>query len=140
MLYGAIFGCVDSALTIAASLSYKSPFVCPFGKKNEANLKKRDFAMGHSDHITVLRAYKKFQEANAKSYQAGMNFANENFLSRKTLVTLADTKHQFLELLVSIGFIPADVRRKRRSGDDQVLNLTGAEVCSLNLLELNLIL
>lgn len=33
MLFGAIFSCVDSALTIAACLSYKNPFVAPFGKK-----------------------------------------------------------------------------------------------------------
>lgn len=33
MLFGAIFCCLDSALTIAACLSYKSPFVAPFGKK-----------------------------------------------------------------------------------------------------------
>lgn len=28
MLFGAIFRCLDPALTIAATLSYKSPFVC----------------------------------------------------------------------------------------------------------------
>lgn len=33
MLFGAIFCCVDSALTMAACLSHKSPFVAPFGKK-----------------------------------------------------------------------------------------------------------
>lgn len=30
MLFGAIFRCLDPALTIAATLSYKSPFVCTF--------------------------------------------------------------------------------------------------------------
>lgn len=60
MLYGAIFCCVDAALTIAACLSYKSPFVCPFGKKDEANAKKRDMSVAYSDHLTVLRAYKVF--------------------------------------------------------------------------------
>lgn len=33
MLFGAIFCCIDSALTMAACLSYKNPFVAPFGKK-----------------------------------------------------------------------------------------------------------
>lgn len=33
ILLGAIFCCVDSALTMAAFLSHKSPFVAPFGKK-----------------------------------------------------------------------------------------------------------
>lgn len=58
MLYGAIFGCVDAALTIAACLSYKSPFVSPFGKKEEANKKKKSFSAGFSDQITTLMAYK----------------------------------------------------------------------------------
>lgn len=58
MLFGAIFQCFDSVLTIAASLSYKSPFVSPFSKRNEADKRKRMFAIGCSDHLTVLNAYK----------------------------------------------------------------------------------
>jgi len=37
MLLGSIFRCLDSALTVAACLSYRSPFVSPFGKRDEAN-------------------------------------------------------------------------------------------------------
>lgn len=58
MLYGAIFGCIDAALTMAACLSYKSPFVSPFGKKEEAMKKKKSFSAGFSDQITTLMAYK----------------------------------------------------------------------------------
>lgn len=58
MLYGAIFGCVDSALTIASCLSYKSPFISPFGKKDIANARKKKFAVGHSDQLTILMAYR----------------------------------------------------------------------------------
>lgn len=66
--------------------------------------------------------------AYKKSSSAGQNFANENYLSHKTLLTLADIKHQFLELLVSIDFVPINLKGKRKSGDDQVLALTGADV------------
>ena len=31
LILGSVFKCLDSALTIAACLSYKSPFVAPFG-------------------------------------------------------------------------------------------------------------
>jgi ATP-dependent RNA helicase DHX57 len=58
MLFGAIFQCLDSILTIAASLSHKSPFVSPFSKRDEADKKKKQFAIGFSDHLTVLNAYK----------------------------------------------------------------------------------
>lgn len=58
MLYGAIFGCVDSALTIAACLSHKSPFTSPFGKKDKVDAKKKEFSHGYSDQLTTLNAYK----------------------------------------------------------------------------------
>lgn len=32
MLYGAIFGCVEPAITIAAAMSCRNPFVAPFDK------------------------------------------------------------------------------------------------------------
>lgn len=56
-------------------------------------------------------------------------FANENFLSHRTLTTLADMKTQFLQLLSSIGFAPEHARvKKKKSGMDQVLESTGTEV------------
>lgn len=68
MLYGAIFGCVDAALTMAACLSYKSPFVSPFGKKQEAYNKKKSFSGGFSDQITTLIAYKVIIIFTSKEY------------------------------------------------------------------------
>ncbi|KAG8228278.1 hypothetical protein J437_LFUL006246 [Ladona fulva] len=58
MLFGAMFFCLDSTLTMAACLSYKSPFVAPFAKKEEADTKKLEFLVGNSDQLTVLKAYK----------------------------------------------------------------------------------
>lgn len=57
ILFGAIFCCLDSVLTIAASLSHKSPFLSPFNKRELAEKKKKQFAVGNSDHLTVLKAY-----------------------------------------------------------------------------------
>ncbi|KAG5890166.1 hypothetical protein JTB14_005186 [Gonioctena quinquepunctata] len=126
ILYGAIFGCVDAALTMAACLSSKSPFVSPFGKREEANRKKQSFALGFSDHITTLVAYRKFMEVYKKSRVGARNFATENFLSFKTLTMIGDVKHQFLELLVDIGFISVNLKGKRRSYDN-VYEITGTE-------------
>ena len=38
-------------------LFYRSPFVSPFGKREEARKKKREFALWSSDQITDLQAY-----------------------------------------------------------------------------------
>ncbi|XP_068159676.1 putative ATP-dependent RNA helicase DHX57 [Drosophila tropicalis] len=128
MLYGAIFQCLDSVLTIAACLSNKSPFVSPLNKRTEADRAKRLFALGNSDHLTVLHAYRKWLDvAKRGNYAASRNYANEHFLSLNTLETIADLKYQYLELLVSIGFVPTNVPRRRKNSNDNILQLTGVE-------------
>lgn len=58
LLYGAMFNCLDSVLTIAASLSQKSPFTTSFkDSKDEVDKKKKEFSIANSDHFTILRAY-----------------------------------------------------------------------------------
>lgn len=58
MLFGAIFACLDSSLTIAAILSYKSPFKAKtFGKNNGEDSTKNQFLFANSDQMTMLRAY-----------------------------------------------------------------------------------
>lgn len=128
MLFGAIFCCLDSALTMAACLSYKNPFVAPFGKKDEADAKRREFSTCNSDQLTILKAYKKWQKAAEVSRHAGQAFANENFLSQKTLIMLGDIKHQLLSLLASIGFVPDMKNIRKKYGKDSVHELTGNDL------------
>lgn len=113
LLFGAIFRCLDSALTIAAALSYRSPFASPFGKREEAKKKKMEFAARNSDILAALRAYQGWIGACKSGGKAGFVYARENFLSAKTLQTLATMKHQFAEHLASIGFLPSSVTFRR---------------------------
>nr|CAD7460813.1 unnamed protein product [Timema tahoe] len=131
MLFGAIFCCVDSALTIAACLSHRSPFVSPIGHRDLADAKKKQMAVSNSDHLTMLEAYKRWRAERVRSRYAGKNYAQVNFLSDKTLVAMADIKHQFLELLASIGFIHL-THRSRRSGEDKVCQMVAEELNSNN--------
>ncbi|CAK9806163.1 Putative ATP-dependent RNA helicase DHX57 [Anthophora plagiata] len=126
ILFGAIFCCLDSVLTIAACLSHKNPFNVPFEKRHKVNAKK-EFFTANSDQLTILKAYKKWIEACARSSSAGQAFANENYLSVRTLYTLADIKYQFLELLVSIGFVSINLP-KRQPNVDKILEITGFEL------------
>ncbi|KAG5667809.1 hypothetical protein PVAND_015778 [Polypedilum vanderplanki] len=129
MLFGAIFQCLDSILTICACLSHKSPFVSPFTKRNEADARKRQFAIGNSDHLTVLNAYQKWKEANIKSLYAGQVYAEQNFLSLNVLQTIGEIKQQFMKLLIEIGFVPVDLpsenKKRRKKFEDNVLEITG---------------
>ena len=46
LLIASLFRCLDPALTIAAALSSKSPFLTPFGKEDEATRQKMTFRTG----------------------------------------------------------------------------------------------
>ncbi|XP_016129380.1 putative ATP-dependent RNA helicase DHX57 [Sinocyclocheilus grahami] len=132
MLLGAIFRCLDPALTIAASLAFKSPFVSPWDKREEANEKKLGFSLANSDHLALLQAYKGWCNAAQSSFKAGYQFCRENFLSIRGLQEIACLKRQFAELLSDIGFVKdglkARVIEKMSSkGSDGVLEATGYE-------------
>ncbi|XP_068442891.1 putative ATP-dependent RNA helicase DHX57 [Clinocottus analis] len=132
MLFGAIFRCLDPALTIAASLAFKSPFVSPWDKREEANEKKQAFALASSDHLALLQAYKGWCCAAKNGHQAGFLYCRENFLSGRVLQEIASLKRQFAELLSDIGFIKEGLRarvieRKSSKGTDGVLEATGPE-------------
>nr|GMC72248.1 DExH-box ATP-dependent RNA helicase DExH1 isoform X2 [Ipomoea batatas] len=64
LLMGSFFRCLNPALTIAATLAYRDPFVFPINKKEEADAAKRSFA-GDScgDHIALLKAYEGWKDA-----------------------------------------------------------------------------
>jgi hypothetical protein len=47
LLLGAVFGCADEALTIAATLSQRSPFLCPAERRAAADAAKLSFASHH---------------------------------------------------------------------------------------------
>ncbi|XP_020576741.1 DExH-box ATP-dependent RNA helicase DExH1 [Phalaenopsis equestris] len=104
LLMGSIFQCLDPALTIAAALAYRDPFVLPINRKEEADVAKRSFAGDScSDHIALLKAFDTWKDAKrAKQDRA---FCWENFLSPLTLQMMDDMRNQFLDLLSDIGFV-----------------------------------
>ena len=111
ILLGAILQCVDPALTLAAALTCRSPFVAPFGMRAEADEAKKALAVGGSDHLTVARAY---AEWDALSGSARFKFAQEHFLSIKTLQMIAATKRELLEQLHDARFV--SLPRSHRGG------------------------
>ncbi|KFP45900.1 Putative ATP-dependent RNA helicase DHX57, partial [Chlamydotis macqueenii] len=135
MLFGTIFRCLDPALTIAASLAFKSPFVSPWDKREEANRKKLEFAVGNSDYLALLQAYKGWCLSIKEGAQASYDYCRENFLSGRVLQEIASLKRQFTELLSDIGFVKEglrarDIEKKWSQGGDGVLDATGEEANS----------
>ncbi|KAG8444118.1 hypothetical protein GDO86_009340 [Hymenochirus boettgeri] len=132
MLFGAIFRCLDPALTIAASLAFKSPFVCPWDKKEEANKKKQEFAIANSDHLALLQAYKTWSSVLKESPRVGYQYCRDNFLSARVLQEISSLKRQFTELLSDIGFVTEglrarDIEKRWAHRGDGILEATGEE-------------
>lgn len=108
LLFGAIFDVADEALTVAATLSFRTPFLAPFDKRAEADAAKMRFKAGQSDHLTVLRAYREFDQSGGARFQ----MARECFLSVRTLQSIAQLKRQLLELLSDARFVRPGLRAR----------------------------
>lgn len=67
LIFGALLGCLDAALTVAAALGYgKGVFVAPMERRNEANAAKAALAgQSRSDHMAVVEAFRAWSEAKA---------------------------------------------------------------------------
>ena len=65
LVFAAILGCLSPVLTVAATISSRSPFVSPLERRDAADAAKRGFAREQSDHLAVLAAYQGWRDARA---------------------------------------------------------------------------
>lgn len=102
LIFASVFGCLDPALTIAAAVGYKSPFVCPFGKREAADKARRSFAkVDGSDLLGVANAFAGW--VRAKERGAAAEFTRRNFLSTPALDTLAAMRDDLKKQLGDVG-------------------------------------
>lgn len=107
IILGAVFKCLDMALTVAAILSSKSPFVAPFGQRNQADTIRKGFKKGDSDLLTVYNAYSAWKRVCQAATGGGaeFQFCRKNFLSPQTLANIEDLKGQLLTAVIDSGFL-----------------------------------
>ncbi|KAJ6144763.1 hypothetical protein N7470_008658 [Penicillium chermesinum] len=110
MIYGSIFGCMESCLTIAAILTVKSPFVSPRERREEANAARSSFSRpGDGDLLTDLSAYQTWAEkARSQGYWQTQSWCVANFLSFQTLRDISSNRAQFITSLKDSGILPVD--------------------------------
>ncbi|TPX60790.1 hypothetical protein PhCBS80983_g01504 [Powellomyces hirtus] len=132
LVFGSIFQCLDPVLTIAAAMSHKSPFVAPFEIRDQADRKKREFAIENSDQLTILNAYNAWQHTRTHNpASVEKKFLFDNFLSGKSLAMIANVKRQLAELISDIGFLETPVTARaiervgRATGSDGVKESIG---------------
>ncbi|NWV21986.1 DHX36 helicase, partial [Origma solitaria] len=132
ILFGALFCCLDPVLTIAASLSFKDPFVIPLGKEKIADARRKELSKNSkSDHLTVLNAFTGWEEARRCGFRNEKDYCWEYFLSSNTLQMLHNMKGQFAEHLLAAGFVnsrnPNDPKSNTNSGNEKLLK---AVICA----------
>lgn len=121
LIYGSVFGCLDAALTIAATISERSPFYAPVDKREEARSAKGKFHWGKSDLLTYANAYEKWRELgeNGLGYRAQQKFCSEHFLIRKSLIAIGDNRKKLAHALRDIGFSGRQVNTREWERSDQ---------------------
>ncbi|KAK5117179.1 hypothetical protein LTR85_008947 [Meristemomyces frigidus] len=105
IVVASIFGCLDFALTAAATLTSKSPFLSPMHAKKQADTVRLGFKRGDSDLLTVYNAYCTWRKVCTTSGMSEYQFCNKNFLSSQNLANIEDLKGQLLSSLVDAGFV-----------------------------------
>lgn len=113
ILLGAIFGCLDAMLAIAAILSSKSPFLVPTGTISQADVARQAFRKGNSDLLTVYNAYCAWRRVcGGSTAMSEQQFCQRNFMSQQTLSNIEDTKSQLTASLADAGFITLNEAEK----------------------------
>ncbi|WEW61264.1 Putative ATP-dependent RNA helicase ucp12 [Emydomyces testavorans] len=109
MVYGAIFGCLEACLTIAAILTVKSPFISPKDQRDEAKAARAGFSTGDGDLLVDLAAYQQWlARVKAQGYRRTLSWCNDNFLVPQTLHDISSNRAQLLTSLKDVGILPVD--------------------------------
>ncbi|CAD6260852.1 unnamed protein product [Miscanthus lutarioriparius] len=128
MLYGAIFGCLSPILSVAAFLSYKSPFLSPKDEKQNVEKAKATLLNENldgstsvtdnkqSDHLLLVIAYDKWSRILLQNgAKSARQFCHSFYLNNTVMHMIRDMRLQFGTLLADIGLIdlPKDSLRPK---------------------------
>lgn len=112
LVYGATFGCLEAALTIAAVLTTRSPFLSPRERdaetRSEFERTRSSFSHNNGDLLIDLRAYEQWSALRSKGMPSRdlRSWCATNRLSTQTLFDIASNRSQYLSSLKEISFIP----------------------------------
>ncbi|KAJ5151042.1 uncharacterized protein N7482_010294 [Penicillium canariense] len=112
IIHGAFFKCLDAAVSIAAILSSKSPFVNTMGSNSQRDAARNSFQRGDSDLLTVYNAYCGWKRARSTPGSNEFSFCRKNFLSPQTLLSIEDVKMQLVVSIADAGLLTLDGAQK----------------------------
>ena len=134
VIYGSFFRCLDQALTLAALMTNREPFVSPMHIKVEAAAAKNSWSPTEfrSDALAALRAYNVWWGMQSRGeYVSANRFCSDNFLSKPTLLMVDRIKKQLLTSLQHAGVLDVS------AGEQVELRGRGREVTVPHKLNVN---
>ncbi|KAF3926382.1 hypothetical protein AA313_de0203528 [Arthrobotrys entomopaga] len=114
LLLSTVYGCVDVCVTIAAILSSKSPWVQPFGKREQAEIARLTWKSGDSDLLTTYYAYCGWRQAVETKGINEYEFCIKNYLSSKNLAAIEELKTQLFVALTDSGIMRLEPEERVR--------------------------
>eukprot|EP00250_Pteridium_aquilinum_P016365 c23068_g1_i2 orf=55-3354(+) len=111
LIYGALLGCLEPLLTIAAAACFRDPFVAPINKREEADRTRESFSVGlsyGSDQLALVNAFE--QWFAACSHGQGSLFCEESFLAPVTMRLIAGMRQQLKRTLTEAGIQEQSIR------------------------------
>ena len=127
VLLGAFFKCLDNALTLAAILTNRDPFMAPMHLKQEASAVKNTWTSSdfRSDVLAVLRAYNQWRDMQGRGdYTSANRFCSQNFLSKPTLLMIQRIKVHLLQSLYHAGVIDVSMGMAQQTWMDRRREVT----------------
>ncbi|KAK0233083.1 hypothetical protein IW262DRAFT_1444030 [Armillaria fumosa] len=123
VLYGSFFRCLDDALTLAAILSSRDPWLCPMMMKAEARKAKASWLPPdfRSDILATWKAYNAWNKMmSERRFIEAHQFCQDNFLSRLTLLSMQKLRSQILSSLRQAGVLRATTQGPIRAYADEL--------------------
>ncbi|KAG7810598.1 hypothetical protein KL921_003093 [Ogataea angusta] len=112
LLFGVLFKCLDSCLTLAAIGVTGNPFMVRMENRDEVKRVQNKFAKGYGDFIAILNAFNEYQNLEPRNQR---RWLEENYLSYLTMNEIQSTRTQYISALQDLGFIPMDYLRSKSS-------------------------
>lgn len=89
------FGCLEEALSVVSLLSSESIFLNPPSKREEAQNARQKFHSGYGDHLTLLNAYREFENIGQNNRKV---WCHEHFIHMRNILYVREVRSQLQEI------------------------------------------
>ena len=128
LLVAVLFGCVDAALSIAAVLNSKSPFLRNMGREAGRGRAAFHSTEAQSDFMAFAQMFRAWR--SSVSRHQGQAFCSAHSLSADVLYQIEELRQQYFSYLIDTGFVQVDTdtrnalaRRRSRQGRPRLMDI-----------------